>query len=238
MRASVLISSFSFLLLIPLGYGFFQPAEQLTTIGWGLWIFFYLLAALFLIMLVFKREFRSTRDLYIILVLNTLIAMSMILKMVPLPMGMTLTFIIPLLTGCLVKPSLGGVIGFFSILFSALLFGGLGPWSSMQLYLMVVMCLGLTVVPFNMRRHAAFIIIYGSVWGVLFGFFMTLYFWPMSGMIYGLENPNQHFLSFYMTTSLMWDVFRAIGNGIFLYIFKKPFEILIASSSLVQRRFE
>jgi|GEM_PF-3976358 len=230
-----LLGFFAALGLAPLCMGFFDIAGHLSPSEWMVWVMFYALMSILLMILVITKDvFLSKSDMYKVLVLNILIAASVILKSIPLPLGMSLAFIFPILTACVIGPAYGVIVGGFSIIFSALLFGGVGPWLSMQLYLVMMMSLLLFWVPPRIRRHIYFVIGYGSLWGLLFGFLMTLYFWPMTGMIYGLEAPNQSFISFYLATSFVWDSFRALGHLIFLYLFFEPFKKMINSTGMIR----
>jgi energy-coupling factor transport system substrate-specific component len=67
---------------------------------------------------------------------------------------------------------------------------------------------------------------FGVIWGFLFGLIMNLYFWPF---LAGADPTNwqpglgfnagfSRYLAFYATTSFVWDIGRAVGNGVLLLI--------------------
>ena len=71
---------------------------------------------------------------------------------------------------------------------------------------------------------------FGVVWGLLYGAIMNLWFWPFqagspeqsyqAGISVG--QTIQRYLVFYLATSLVWDLFAAVGNAVLLALFGLP----------------
>ncbi|MCB1197834.1 MAG: ECF transporter S component, partial [Deltaproteobacteria bacterium] len=170
----------------------------------------------------------SQQSLYRILYLNLLIALSIVLKVIPLPLGMSLAFVVPILTAALIHPYWGALVGFFSVLISAFVTGGIGPWTPIQMYLFVLIPALLIWVPVQMKTNKLFLMGYGILWGMLYGFLIGLYFWPMMSQPLSKEAQMDSFLLFYVSTSLLWDLFRAGGNALFLFLLYTPFKQAIS----------
>jgi energy-coupling factor transport system substrate-specific component len=72
--------------------------------------------------------------------------------------------------------------------------------------------------------------IFGALWGLLFGAIMNLWFWPFLGGAPGqtwfqgatLAENMGRYLTYYLATSVIWDVTRAIGNVLIMIFFGRP----------------
>ena len=70
------------------------------------------------------------------------------------------------------------------------------------------------------RREVAILACFAAAWGLLYGLIMNLWFWPfVSGLSaqswqpgLGLAAAVQHYVAFYLATSLVWDLLGAAGN--------------------------
>jgi energy-coupling factor transport system substrate-specific component len=117
--------------------------------------------------------------------------------------------------------SFGFILGLTSILTSALLTGGIGPWLGYQLFAAGWIGLFAGWLPKKIRgKPEIFILVlYAIAASFVFGLLMDLQFWPWA---LGLETqlsyiPNgdiatnlNRFIVFHFATSMAWDIPRAI----------------------------
>ncbi len=151
---------------------------------------------------------------------------------IPGPGGFSPMFVPIILAGYVFGARFGFLMGTMTMLVSALLTGGIGPWLPYQMF--VSGWIGLTsgwLLHFNDEQMTRLIlIIFGAAWGLLFGLIMNLYFWPfMIGggnmqwdLGTGIRDQISQYLLFYVTTSLVWDVARAAGNALLIAILGIP----------------
>jgi energy-coupling factor transport system substrate-specific component len=125
-------------------------------------------------------------------------------------------------------PGFGFVLGATTLFGSALITGGVGPWLPYQMLgaAWVGMLAGL-LPPVPRRWELLLLAAYGAVAGLLYGLVMNLSFWPYAtGLDTGLSfvpgGPvltNLHrFLVFSLSTSLGWDLGRALTNVILIVV--------------------
>lgn len=165
-------------------------------------------------------------------VLGVLTATNAVLRAVPGPAGFAAVFMLPVLCGYAYGATFGFLLGALSLLVSAIIGAGVGPWLPYQM--LVAGWVGLTAswLP-NMHRwrrgEVVVLALWGLVWGFLFGALMNIWFWPyvfqaqqaemywQPGM--GLRDTLQRYAVFYGATSLWWDLGRAAGNGLLTWLF-------------------
>jgi energy-coupling factor transport system substrate-specific component len=180
----------------------------------------------------------------LIAVLGVLTAANAVLRGVPGPAGLTLVFVLPILSGYAYGPTFGFLLGVFSLAVSAFLGFGVGPWLPFQMLSAgwVGLLSGwLPRVEGHPRAEAVLLAFWGLVLGFGFGVLMNVYFWPYvfaSGQSQMYWQPGislieslQRYAVFYVVTSLWWDVARAAGNFVLLLLFAAPVLRLL-------RRFE
>ncbi len=146
----------------------------------------------------------------------------------PNPGGFSLVFVLIILVGYVFGARMGFLMGAFSLLTSALVTGGVGPWLPFQMIAsawvgMTAGWMGNLQIS-NIKYQAVLLAVFGIVWGMLFGAVMNLYFWPFvagspdqyyqSGL--GAGEVLKRYAAFYVVTSLWWDAARAIGNALLL----------------------
>jgi energy-coupling factor transport system substrate-specific component len=167
--------------------------------------------------------------------LGILTAVNAVLRTVPGPAGFSGIFFLPLLVGYVYGPTFGFLLGALSLLVSALIGGGIGPWVPYQMFASGWVGLTSSWLP-NLRRwrrvEIAMLAIWGLVWGFFFGAVMNLWFWPYvfaSGneeMYWqpgiSLAETLKRYAAFYALTSLWWDLARAGGNALLLLFFAAP----------------
>lgn len=160
--------------------------------------------------------------------LNT--ALRVVENVIPLPGGFSPVFLLIILVGHIFGARLGFLMGALTMLVSGpLTAGGLGPWTPFQMLAAGWVGLGAVALP---RGRLAFpaLLLYGALWGWLYGAFTDLYFWP-----YALLAPDlawepglgplealSRFGRFYLVTSLAWDTMRALGNVVLLALLGRP----------------
>ncbi|MCB0272763.1 MAG: ECF transporter S component [Bdellovibrionales bacterium] len=225
-----LLGLFMVLGIYPLVAVYYVEQDFFNQSQWWLWLFFYFFLSIsFIFYTTTKLFFTKPSDLYHIVYITLFIGFSVVCKMIPLPLGMSLAFVIPLLSGAVIHPYWGALIGVSMVLLSSLVSGGLGPWIPIQMYLLMVIPGGLMILPAYIRRRKVVLAVYGATWGILYGIMMNLYFWPIMSQPLGSDQSWKSFIVFYATTSFIWDLFRGIGNFIFVILLYEPFKRAIIS---------
>ncbi len=167
--------------------------------------------------------------------LGLLVAVNAILRVVPGPAGFSAIFALPILGGYCYGATFGYLLGALSLVVSALLGGGVGPWLPYQMFTMG--WVGLTSAwlprwPHRPRLEVLMLSLWGMAWGVAFGLIMNVWFWPFifdagqSGIYWqpglGVWEGLRRYLAFYLLTSSWWDLGRAGGNALLLLLFGGP----------------
>jgi energy-coupling factor transport system substrate-specific component len=180
--------------------------------------------------------------------LGVLVAIDATLRLVPTVLGASPVFLLIMLVGAVFGASFGFQMGALTILLSALLTGGMGPWLPYQM--LGAAWIGLTAgwLPRggSERRRLVTLALFGAVWGVLFGALMNLWFWPFgapgagdAGSLYWTPGMSfaetvERYGRFYLVTSLGFDLFRAAGNVVLVLALGGP---LLRLLERYRRRF-
>ncbi len=180
--------------------------------------------------------------------LGVLVAIDATLRLVPTVLGATPIFLLIMLVGAVFGASFGFQMGALTILLSAMLTGGMGPWLPYQM--LGAAWIGLTAgwLPRggSERRRLVTLAAFGAVWGIVFGALMNLWFWPFSapgageaGSLYwtpglSLAETVERYTRFYLVTSLGFDLFRAAGNVVLVLVLGGP---LLRLLERYRRRF-
>ena len=165
-------------------------------------------------------------------ILGVLTAVNAVIRAVPGPAGFSLVFVLPILCGYVYGATFGFLLGALSILASALIGGGVGPWLPYQMLTTGWVGLTSSWLP-DMRRwgkgEALVLGFWGVVWGFVFGLIMNIWFWPyvyqpQQAQIYwqpgmSLGQTLRHYALFYVLTSFWWDVGRAAANALLTWLF-------------------
>lgn len=169
-------------------------------------------------------------------VLGVLMAINAVLRLPVGPGDSPAFFFLVILAGYVYGGRFGFLLGALSLLVSALLTGGVGPWMPFQMFVMGWIGLG-TAALRPARRvvrpggpgELALLCTYGYVWGLLFGALINLWFWPFAGVgvLYwepglGLVETLHRYWAFYVATSLAWDSLRAIANVALIAALGRP----------------
>jgi len=177
-----------------------------------------------------------------IALLGVLVAINATLRFVevaaPGPGGFSPIFLLIILGGYVFGGGFGFLLGALTLLVSALVTGGVGPWLPYQMFtagwvgLSAPLCRPMVhllarakgrqadAVPRPSPLEVWVLAVFAGYWGLLFGAIMNLWFWPFAvGPLQMHWTPGisvwetvQRYLVFYAVTSLAWDMARAIGN--------------------------
>jgi energy-coupling factor transport system substrate-specific component len=185
----------------------------------------------------------------LIALLGILVAINSALRFIetaiPGPGGFTPIFFLIILVGYIFGGRVGFLMGALTLLVSALVTGGVGPWLPAQMFtagwvgmstpILRPMIRALTsrqAGPDKSKRKTEIIVLagFGLLWGFLYGAIMNLWQWPFiagpqsqsyaAGL--GFIATLQHYLAFYLVTSLVWDAMGAIGNILLLLALGNP----------------
>jgi len=193
-----------------------------------------------------------------IALLGVLVAINSVLRFIevtiPGPGGFTPIFFLIILCGYVFGARFGFLMGALTLLVSGLITGGVGPWLPYQMFTAGWMGLsagwlaalmaerkrrttddGRPILPSSVvRRPSSWpllpLILFGALWGFLYGLIINIWFWPFAtgpaaqywqpGI--GLAQTLQRYAVFYLATSAGWDVFGAIGNAVLMLLFGLP----------------
>jgi energy-coupling factor transport system substrate-specific component len=178
----------------------------------------------------------------LVALVGILVSINAILRfaevVIPVPGGFSPIFFLILLTGYVYGGRFGFLMGSLTLLVSALITGGLGPWLPYQMYtagwvgLSAPLCRPL--VDLSGRRdkwgEVVLLALFGGIWGLAYGAIMNIWFWPFAvgpaaqhwqpGM--GWSDTVSRYLVFYMVTSFGWDMVRLAGNVTLVLAFGLP----------------
>lgn len=199
-------------------------------------------------LVVLIHEIQAGSNTKTIALLGVLVAINATLRFVevgiPGPGGFSPIFFLIILTGYVFGGSFGFLIGSLTMFVSALVTGGIGPWLPSQMLAAGWVGLSAVLLVSPIRRVDQLIkrskwkkqveVIslagFGFLWGLLYGLIMNLWSWPyFSGpadqywnLGLSVAETIQRYLSYYVVTSLVWDLSRAIGSAILLLAFGIP----------------
>lgn len=168
--------------------------------------------------------------------LGVLVAIDATLRLVPSMAGASPVFLLIMLVGAVFGASFGFQMGALTLLVSAFITGGIGPWLPFQMLACgwIGMTAGLLPRHHSMKRRIVDLAIFGAIWGLAFGALMNLYFWPFTApgvdadsSLYwqpglSLIETLDRYLHFYVVTSLVFDIFRAVGNVLLVVLLGAP----------------
>jgi energy-coupling factor transport system substrate-specific component len=174
----------------------------------------------------------STR---LLAVLAALVAIDATLRLVIVIglLGFSPIFFLIIAGGFVMGPSFGFASGALTLLLSAVLTAGLGPWLPYQMLAagwvgMGAGYLGRMTRRSTSRRAIVLLCLYGSAAGFAFGLLLDLWEWPLlvaSGSsplswVPGTDLTGllRRFGGFYLATSLVYDSFRAAGNLLLILV--------------------
>jgi energy-coupling factor transport system substrate-specific component len=197
-------------------------------------LFFVLLLGLCLLLLVTNLETRKL-DAQLVAVLGVIIGINATLRLIPGIAGFSAVFFLPILCGYVFGASFGFLVGSLSLLVSALITGGIGPWLPFQMFACGWNGMVAGWIPQftrNPRLEVGMLAVWGFFSGFLFGAIMNLWFWPFfadpSGTSFaftpgaGAGSTLVIYGLFYVATSFLWDAWRAVGNALLIVLLGIP----------------
>ena len=227
-------------------YPFLTPAlSQNTTLSQARSsdapLMYTLLLGLCLVVLMFEVQGQAV-DTKLIALLGMLVAINSALRFIeiaiPGPGGFSPIFFLIILTGYVFGGRFGFLMGALTLFVSALVTGTVGPWLPSQMF--AAGWLGMSAPlcrPVTRKFHAEgktleilILAIFGAFWGLLYGAIMNLWSWPFiagaadqywnqgDGIIAGLKS----YALYYLVTSLVWDLVRALGNFLLIVALGAP----------------
>ncbi len=221
--------------LVVFTYPFFLDSVQLTVAAGArqtapLMTMLLLTVCLLILLVEMQGQAVSAK---VVAALGVLVAVTAALRFlevaVPGPGGFSPIFAPIILAGFVFGARFGFLMGALTLLVSALITGGVGPWLPYQMF--AAGWVGLTAgwLP-SLRRPLPLLCLFAFAWGLLFGLLMNLYFWPFTvGSGSASWQPGLTFaagaaryLAFYASTSLLWDLIRAVGNVVLLLVLGMP----------------
>jgi len=168
--------------------------------------------------------------------LGVLVALDAALRLVPSVLGASPIFVLIILVGFVFGPAFGFTMGALTLLISAVVTAGIGPWLPFQMICAAWIGAGAGMIPRSPRIETQRVVLagYGALVGFLFGALMNLYSWPFAApgaeieqslyWVPGLSFADtiDRYARFYLTTSLMHDAARAVATGVLLMFVGPP----------------
>jgi energy-coupling factor transport system substrate-specific component len=162
--------------------------------------------------------------------------------------GFSPIFLLVLCGGYALGPEFGFLFGASSLVVSALVTGGIGPWVPYQIFAVgwvgaFAGLVGLVLAHHRPRRRDVLLLAaVGVVTGFGFGAVMDIWNWtfyfssPQIGWSPSLSPGVAilHFIKYYFVTSAGYDAFRAGGNALMVLVFGLP---VLAALHRLSRRF-
>ncbi|MCA9932946.1 MAG: ECF transporter S component [Ardenticatenaceae bacterium] len=172
----------------------------------------------------------------IVAALGVLVAVTAVLRFIevaiPGPGGLSPIFAPIILAGFVFGARFGFLMGTMTLLVSALITGGVGPWLPYQMFAAgwVGLTAGWLPKPRSPKVQITLLASFGFLWGLLFGAILNLYFWPFlnDGSLQSwqpglsLAATLGRYASFYAATSLLWDIGRGLGNAVLILALGYP----------------
>ncbi|HLO11889.1 MAG TPA: ECF transporter S component [Pseudoneobacillus sp.] len=199
-----------FILIVGLLWLSLQWENNYLLLSFGL-----LLISLLLIVIRFEKRKIAAREMVLLAVLASIAAVGRI-PFASIPSVQPTTFVI-MMSGMVFGAESGFMIGIVAALASNMILGQ-GPWTPWQMvgWGMVGISAGfLGKIPFGNRTSVK--IIFGIIWGFLFGWIMNLWSllaFSQSGTLLDLKT-----ILTFMAGSLMFDFMHSISNVFFILLF-------------------
>jgi energy-coupling factor transport system substrate-specific component len=181
----------------------------------------------------------STR---LLAVLAALVAIDATLRLVVVIglLGFSPIFFLIIVGGYVFGPGFGFAQGALTLLLSAVITAGFGPWLPYQMLASgwVGMGAGYLGKVRRLRRQTVMLAIYGCLAGWGYGILLDLWEWPF--LLQGASSPISwasglsstelwhRFLAFYLASSFLYDSFRAAGNLLLVLTLGAPLIVALA----------
>lgn len=191
---------------------------------------FMLLMPLLLILILVEITAGETKPQQLAL-LAVLTALNSVIRMFGAGFaGIETSFFLIVIAAYIFKSRFGFAFGSLSILVSALLTGGVGPWLPFQMMAAGLIGFGAGLLPkaSTTRKQVSLLIFYAVIASFGYGALMTLWNWPFlaglgtslsfepgAGFLSNLQNFLQYQI---FTGGLIWDAGRAITTSILIFV--------------------
>ena len=168
--------------------------------------------------------------------LGALVAIDATLRLVPSFLGASPIFALIVLVGYVFGPRFGFVMGTLTLLLSAVITAGVGPWLPFQM-----LCTGWIGVAAGWLPNSKSIGVelataaaFGAAAGFAYGALMNLYSWPFAapgvtadiGLYWSpalsVAESIERYAAFYMATSLVHDATRAVATALLILVAGAP----------------
>jgi energy-coupling factor transport system substrate-specific component len=168
--------------------------------------------------------------------LGALVAIDATLRLVPSFLGASPIFALIVLVGYVFGPRFGFAVGTLTLLLSAAITAGIGPWLPFQM-----LCTGWVGVVSgwlprwsSARAEVATTAALGALTGFAYGALMNLYSWPFAapgvtedvGLYWSpglsLIESIERYAAFYVATSLVHDATRAVATAFLIVVAGAP----------------
>ena len=241
-RSSFVLAVTSVVGLFGFGWPFLDPRLASSHSSDAPWLFVAIVPLLFAVVLAELGD--GALDAKAVAVLGVLAGVGAALR--PLSGGATgfsFEFVLLILAGRALGRGFGFVLGALTLLASALVTAGIGPWLPFQMVGAgwvgaVAGCLPRV----RGRAEIAMLAAYGGVAALVYGALLNLSFWPFARYYpqqiaflpdASLRTNLLHWWRFDITTSLGFDVPAAVGNVVLLLVLGSP---VLAALRRVHRR--
>jgi energy-coupling factor transport system substrate-specific component len=151
---------------------------------------------------------------------------------IPGPAGFSPIFAPIILGGYVFGARFGFLLGSMTMLVSAFITAGVGPWLPYQMFTAGWVGLTAGLLPHlrGSRTELGMLIIFGFIWGFIYGAIMNLSTWPFlvgdPRMTWtpgtGIAETVNRYAVYYLATSLWWDAGAAIGNVLLIAVLGLP----------------
>jgi len=202
-------------------------------------------SALAVVAVALQTRHLSTR---LLAVLAALVALDATLRLVVVigVLGFSPIFFLIIIGGLVMGPGFGFALGALTLVVSAVLTAGLGPWLPYQM--LACGWVGMGAGYFGRwplaRQHVWLVALYGAAAGFLYGMLLDFWEWPFllgagSSPISWAPDLSAaalapRFAAFYLTTSFLYDAFRAAGNLLLVGLLGGPVALALGR---FRRRF-
>jgi energy-coupling factor transport system substrate-specific component len=207
-----------------------EPGTWLSESPDGPWLFAVLVPLLLAVVIAEVSD--GGIDAKSVALLGVLTAVAAALR--PLSGGVTgfqPMFVVLILGGRVFGPGFGFLLGSTSMLASALLTGGVGPWLPFQMIGAAWIGLGAGLLPrWRGRSEIGLLAGYGVLTALAYGVLLNLWFWPFiitdGNIAYvagaGVTENLGRLLAFTLATSWGFDIPRAIGSAALIVVLGAP----------------
>jgi energy-coupling factor transport system substrate-specific component len=168
--------------------------------------------------------------------LGALVAVDATLRLVPSFLGASPIFALIVLVGYVFGSRFGFVMGTLTLLLSAAITAGVGPWLPFQMLCTGWVGLASGWLPRwkSARAELVTAAAFGAATGLVYGALMNLYLWPFAapgvtrdvGLYWSpalsVVESIEHYATFYVATSLVHDVTRAIATAFLIVAAGRP----------------